>query len=111
MFLPPVIIVPICFIVLFIAKLINGEVSSTFARVGESVLIASFVLITPLFFKIVSTESLKKVIAFHQTYNESNINRNPVKFFIKYQNQLLNTINIIVFIGSLIMFYGAFWGN
>lgn len=53
----------------------------------------------------------KIIIGFHQNYNESNLNKNPVKFIIEKHEDIKNGFKILFFLGSFLIYYGVIYGN
>jgi uncharacterized membrane protein SpoIIM required for sporulation len=46
------------------------------------------------------------IVEFHQKNNETNVGRQPIKFFIVNQINLKQVATIIWFLGSVLMLYG-----
>lgn len=53
----------------------------------------------------------KIIIGFHQNYNQSNFNKNPVKFVIEKREAIKNGFKILFFLGSFLIYYGVIYGN
>lgn len=110
-FIPPLIIVPLCFIVAIIINSLHITWTHEMRELVKSIIISSFVLVIILFIKVMVSIILDRLIYFHQTYNVANINRNPVKFFIEKRNLILNGFYLVFFLGSILMLYGAYFKN
>lgn len=110
-FIPPLIIVPLCFIVAIIINALHITWTHEMRELGKSIIISSFILVIILFIKIMVPIMLDSLIDFHKTYNVANINRNPVKFFIEKRNLILNGFYLVSFLGSILMLYGAYFGK
>lgn len=46
-----------------------------------------------------------RVISFHQLYNTDNLNRQPVKFLIDQQKNIIRVATILIFIFSIMIMY------
>lgn len=111
MFLPPLIIVPLCFIIAMLINALHIKWNHEMRELGKSIIISSFVLVIVLFAKIMVPFMLDNIISFHKTYNTSNLHRNPIKFFVDKRNYIINGFYFVFFLGSIIMLSGVYFGK
>lgn len=67
-----------------------------------------FSLLIHLFTEII----LEKILlGFHQQYNTTNLDKNPIKFVLENRNKIKNGFKIIFFLGGFLIYYGVVYGS
>ncbi|MHC5375804.1 hypothetical protein ACYSNU_18800 [Enterococcus sp. LJL120] len=110
-FLPPAIIIPITFLVAAIMNIFQVVWTEDMRNTGISIIMTSGVFTIMCFAKAVIPFMFDIVIGFHKKYNQKNLHRFPISFFIKYQTQIIRVEYIIFFLGGIVMLYGVYIGG
>ena len=113
--LPPLILIPTGFLLGFLGNTIsqtNTILGKGIMSIGFSMLFIAMIFSAIIIVKLIVPFMFDKVLGFHYTYNEANIHRNPVRFFIRHRKKITYLFYYGgMFIASFSMFYGAIWGH
>lgn len=113
--LPPIIIILSTFLMGIIYRFANNGdylIGKQIHSLGKSLIVIAIVFGVIIFARKIIPVMMNMVLNFHQTNNQANLHRNPVKFFMEHADKIQDIFYFgAMLIASLAMFYGAIWGQ
>ena len=95
----------------WVSKMVNLDINYT-SEIIKSIFFSFFCLIFLNVFLLVVVEGIIDIlIGFHQKYNNSNLNKNPIKSVIENKDKIIKGIKLVFIIGLCLGFYGIWLGK